>query len=125
MAVTEARKIMSEGDADAESKFKANANECLRKLLQKVGLPPSMQRVQGVLPEARHILESATGFGSGAVAHLAARGYRGAILPPEVSQEPIFNSWGILTSGLVSLILNLPPSLRTYIQETDLLRPSL
>ena len=125
MAVVEARKIISEGDAEAESRFKANANECLHNLLQKIGLPPTMQHFQGVLPTARDILLSASGYGSGAVAHVAANGYRGAILPPAVCQEPVFNSWEIPTSGLVSLILNLPPSLRAYFQETDLLTPSL
>ena len=86
MAVTQARKIMSEGNAEAESRFKSNADECLRNLLQKVGLPPSMQHYQGILPEARHIFESAAGFGAEAIAHLASSGYRGAILPTEVSE---------------------------------------
>ena len=84
-----------------------------------------MQHFQGVLPGARDILLSASGFGTEAVAHLVANGYRGAILPPDVSQEQVFHSWEILTSGLVSLILNLPPRLRAYIQERDLLTPSL
>ena len=84
-----------------------------------------MQHFQGVLPTARDILLSANGYGSEAVAHLAAHVYRGAILPPEVCQEPVFNSWEILASGLVSLILNHPASLRACIQETDLLTPSL
>ena len=125
MAVIQARKIMSDGDAAAESRFKANANECFHNLLQKVCLPPSMQHFQGILPEARHILESAAGFGAETIAHLATNGYRGAILPQEVNEQPVFNAWDILTSGLVSLILNLPTNLRAYVQETDLLKPSL
>ena len=124
-AVIEARKIISDGDADAESRFKANANECLHNLLKKIGLPPTMQHYKEILPTTRDILLSAKGFGDEAVAHLAANGYRGAILPTDIDNERVFNSWEVLTSGLASLILNLPTSLRAYIRETDLFTPAL
>ena len=124
-AVVEARRIINEGDAEAESRFKANANVCLRNLLQKTGLPPTMQHCQGVLPPARDILLSASGYGSEAVAHLAANGYRGAILPREAEYEHVFNSWQILTSGLASLILKSSFQPTSLYLETDLFTPSL
>ena len=120
VAVTQARKIMSEGGAAAESRFKANANECLHNVLQKVGLPPSMQLPRRTTSGTTHPGEC------GGIRHRRnCNGYRAAILPREVIDQPVFDSWGILTSGLVSLILNLPKNLRDYIKETDLMTPSL
>ena len=119
-AVIEARKMISDGDAEAESRFKTNANTCLHNLLTKIGLPPTMQHFTEILPPARNILLSAHGFGTSAVAHLAATGYRGAILPPNMNTEDVFNNWEVLVAGLTSLILNLPLTLRTYLNEVDL-----
>ena len=39
--------------------------------------------------------------------------------------EHVFDSWEVLTAGLASLILNLPVDLRAYINEADLVTPSL
>ena len=49
-AVIEARKIISDGDAEAESRFKANANTCLHNLLKMIGLPPTMQHYKEIPP---------------------------------------------------------------------------
>ena len=84
-----------------------------------------MQHYTEILPTTRGILLSAKNFGDEAVAHLAANGYRGAILPTDIDTEHVFGSWEVLTAGLASLILNLPTSLRAYIRETDLFTPSL
>ena len=124
-AVIEARRLISEGDAEAESRFKSSANTCLHNLLTKVGLPPTMQHFTEVLPPARDILLGARGYGSPAVAQLAAKGYRGAILPHNMNCQDVFNRWEILVAGLASLILNLPITLRTFINEVDIAASSL
>ena len=117
--------MISDGDAEAESRFKTNANTCLHNLLTKIGLPPTMQHFTEIMPPARDILLSAHGFGTAAVAHLAANGYRGAILPPNMNTEDVFNNWEVLVAGLASLILNPPSTLRTYLNEADLVTSCL
>ena len=79
-----------------------------------------MQLFDSPPQEAIYVLSSAIGYGNRAVLGLQQRGYRGAILPEATRHEPAFSDWGILTSGLASLILHLPEDLRAYIRETDL-----
>ena len=80
-----------------------------------------MEHFTEVRADAYYVLNSAPGFGMPAIEDLRQRGYRGAILPESHRQAPAFQDWDILTSGLASLILNLPEDLRTYIRETELI----
>ena len=67
--------------------------------------------------EARHILQTAVGFGTAAIQRLDETGYRGAILPDNLAEQPVFDQWPILCAGLASLTLTMPDSLRQYLQE--------
>ena len=119
-AIVQARKMLSEGDADAESRFKSSANASLHDLLVKVGLPPTMQHFKGAQPGVRHILQPATGFGTCSIDRLEQIGYRGAFLPKELAEQPVFDQWDVLCAGLASLILSLPTSLLEYIRSIPL-----
>ena len=116
-ALIEARKIHSAGNPEEEARFKQTANTELHNLLLKVGLPPTMQHFKGATIEARHILQPAVGYGPAAIQRLDEVGYRGAILPADLAQQPVFNQWSILCAGLASLILTTPASIRQYLTE--------
>ena len=64
-----------------------------------------------------HILNPASGYGPNAIQYLKERGYRGNILPADISGAIVFRDWDILVAGLASFILKLPGGLREYLNE--------